>query len=660
MLAAGVAQGQSPLSSEEGQGKTIEETEASKRSGRKSRKALVVAVDAMDPKLTGRYLDQMPTLRRMKEEGYYGSVLPYATTWGNMNFIAGLSGTRPGTNNREFFPDGSEPSPRDCTAEIIWHTLDKVGRRSMLVSFSQGAPSGAKLAATVSCGKRVHPFLYPGYTLLFGGAVHQTGDETDGVVDPSKIEIAGWPPGGGPRVGRLSRQVADPRPARSGLQGISSKRPPLEVELSLSNDSLNEWLAVITAPDSDEYSSIVLFSDPAKPAVAELKVGEWSAWITETFKLPDREALGHIRFKLLKLDGKGRGLQLLQSGVCPNDRFSEPEELGPKLMEKLGPYSATSAIGMYPLDPYWREGLEECLHREMWVANSAEVGLEAWGWDLFVTKYALIDNAKHQCAMPADPDYNRYDPVEGAKYDEVLREAHKTGDEVFARYLEICEQNNINLIIMGDHGMGLNNVICDLDLRLQNTGLQKRFEDGSIDWTNTVAYAKTRRQGSEVCVNLNGREEHGVVPESEYEDIQDKIIDALIDWRDPESNKRAVAYALKKRDISVLGYYGSVVSDIMFAYNPGFSWGVLPNGKDIHPSFGTATNHGAQIPTGETAYNSNLGVLFAWGPDIKPGHRDEEMKGPILMDQLAPTLSELLDCPLPKDCTAAPIREMIG
>ena len=111
---------------------------------------------------------------------------------------------------------------------------------------------------------------------------------------------------------------------------------------------------------------------------------------------------------------------------------------------------------------------------------------------------------------------------------------------------------------------------------------------------------------------------------------------------------------------AALGYYGSAVGDVMFAYNPGFSWGQLPNGEDIHPSFGSATNHGAQIPTGETAYNSNLGVLFAWGPGVKRGLRDEEMKGLIYMDQLAPTLSELLECPLPKDTTAAPIRDMLA
>ena len=107
------------------------------------------------------------------------------------------------------------------------------------------------------------------------------------------------------------------------------------------------------------------------------------------------------------------------------------------------------------------------------------------------------------------------------------------------------------------------------------------------------------------------------------------------------------------------GDFGSAFGDVVFAYNAGFSWGILPDGSDIGRSIATGTNHGAQVPSAETAFNSNLGVLYAWGPGIKPGKRDVEMKGPIPIDEIAPTVAHLLDCPLPKDCSAAPIREML-
>ena len=618
------------------------------RSG-KSKKAIVLAVDAMDPKMTGYFLDDMPALKRIAEEGFSGSILPYNSTWGNMNFMSMITGTAPGTHYRAEYPDGSSPVTPRCTAESLWQTLGKHSRKSLLVTFPQGTPSGSPNAAAVACSN----------AYLFSGVVHQTENIQDGFVDRTGHESSGWPPGGGPRVGRLSRFVRRPSETAIQLKGIRSKLPPLQSTISLTFDQQNNWLAVITAKGS-RYDTLLLYSNSKEPPVAELRASEWSDWITSSFSVRGGTSKGHIRFKLLSVSSDGSGFQLLQSACCPDTGSAEPANLGSQLLTELGPYSAISSIGMYPHDPNWKVGVEESREREMWVARSAELGLKAWDWDLFLTEQSLIDNAKHQCAMPVDPDYHSYDRREAKLYEDVLRAAHIAADETFARYLDLCERNGIHLIIVGDHGMGLNNVICDIDKRLENTELQVRKSSGEIDWSKTAAYTKRTRQGSEVCVNLQGREEQGSVDPKDYEAVQDKIIDALIDWRDPDSGKRAVTYALKRRDAPVLGYFGSAFGDVVFAYNAGFSWGILPDGSDIGLSIATGTNHGAQVPSAETAFNSNLGILYAWGPGIKPGKRDEEMKGPIPIDEIAPTLAHLLDCPVPKDCTAAPIREVLG
>jgi len=91
----------------------------------------------------------------------------------------------------------------------------------------------------------------------------------------------------------------------------------------------------------------------------------------------------------------------------------------------------------------------------------------------------------------------------------------------------------------------------------------------SIDWSKTVAYAKPDKE-CEVCVNQKGREENGIVSSDDYDSVQEKIIDALLDWRDPSSGKRAITYTLKKRDLPVLENYGSEVGDVFFAHNPGY------------------------------------------------------------------------------------------
>ena len=422
-------------------------------------KVLVVAVDALDPKMTGRFLDDMPTLRRIKAEGYSGPILPYASTWGNMNFMSMVTGAPPGTHKRVAYPDGSEPVAPSCTAEPIWQTLGDAGRRSLLISFPQGGPTGSPHAAAVSCGGRYHQFLFPGATLLFPGVVHQTRNMPDGVVDRSGHETSGWPPGGGPRVGRLHRYVEEPRPAPSGQNRIGSKKAAFKATIHPSGQPDDRWRVVGCAPDGAGNASLLIIPDPEGPPAAELRSGQWSEWIRSNFELPGGGREGYVRFRLLALDTENKGFQLLQSAGCPTEGFAEPESLGEEMIRRLGPYSAISGIGMYPHDPFWPDGVAESQEREMWIADAAEAGIEAWGWDFFLTKSSLVDSGKHHCAMPVDPDYHRYDPEEAKKHESVLRAAHAANDAVFVRYLEICEKTNATLIIAGDHGMGLNNVM---------------------------------------------------------------------------------------------------------------------------------------------------------------------------------------------------------
>ena len=52
----------------------------------KSRVMLLLLPDGFDYRLTHRYLDSMPNTRRIMEEGYSGQILPFTSTWGNINF----------------------------------------------------------------------------------------------------------------------------------------------------------------------------------------------------------------------------------------------------------------------------------------------------------------------------------------------------------------------------------------------------------------------------------------------------------------------------------------------------------------------------------------------------------------------------------------------
>ncbi|MCP5115751.1 MAG: hypothetical protein GY953_33400, partial [bacterium] len=352
--------------------------------------------------------------------------------------------------------------------------------------------------------------------------------------------------------------------------------------------SLGRWHARLSGDQLTVYES------KGGAEVAQTRVGSWSAWGKTSVK--GRE--GRVRFRLLD----AHPLQVLQSAVCAMDGFSNPPELAGQLVEKLGPGWIGSAIPPMPLDPYWEVGEAEAAEGFQWVANAALAAIDLWDCEFFLHKVSLTDTALHQCLTLADPSYYKYDPELGKRADAAYRQAFVDFDKVVGSLLRgVEERGDTTLVIGSDHGGGVNNGVCDIDERLKETGLADR------------AYTKRNRQGTEIFIKPASTQE--------YEKTQEAVIDALLDWRSPLDNKRVVTYALKRRDAALIGYWGEQAGDIQFCYNPGFVWGVNPDGSAIAPSQSPVSNHGPQVVTGETGYSSMMGYLTAWGSGVARGVR---------------------------------------
>ena len=56
----------------------------------------------------------------------------------------------------------------------------------------------------------------------------------------------------------------------------------------------------------------------------------------------------------------------------------------------------------------------------------------------------------------------------------------------------------------------------------------KGAAQSSIDWSKTKAFSAPNPQQG-IYINLEGREPHGIVPESEYETVRDEIIGRFAD-----------------------------------------------------------------------------------------------------------------------------------
>ena len=606
-------------------------------------RVMALLVDSLDYRLVHRYLDSMPNARRIMSEGYAAQVLPSTSTWGNINFANVMTGAPPGTHYRDEklpgFPD--EEATPDCGAETLWQALGSEGRKSVLIDFSQTYPPGTDKAGVVAPPRSGEGIR----ATVFGPAVHQTVNNKTGVYDLSQFDRSGWPPGRGPTA---NRDVSwSPVPV--------SRNGRLESELTLTEGVT--WTAVPASGSGGRHDQIRLYRPGEQTAAAIASVGEWTEWL-------DGSADGRpfkVRFHLLEISPDGSSFALLRSAAAPMSAFAEPQELESMLLSRLGPYARGTAIEPRPDDPGHRVAMAEMVESGEWVIRAAEIVMKEWGADLFFHKNYIVDNANHQCAAMIDPTYHRYDPDQAEPFDRVLRQAYADLDTLIGRMLEAAGNiGNTHVVVVGDHGICVNNVVCDINRRFRDVGLLTMRRDGSIDMRRTRAYTKETRQGNEVYVNLKGREAGGIVDESDYGAVQEEVIDTLLDWRGPDG-KRAVCFAVKKREASMFGYWGRECGDVIFAYNQGFTWGVNPGRETVAMSTAMTTNHGAGVQTQDTGVTSNMAMLLAWGPKVVAGiERDPETLGPVPIHHVGTTIAALLGCRAPRHASGGLIYELLA
>ncbi|HEY66400.1 MAG TPA: hypothetical protein G4O02_17755, partial [Caldilineae bacterium] len=164
-------------------------------------------------------------------------------------------------------------------------------------------------------------------------------------------------------------------------------------------------------------------------------------------------------------------------------------------------------------------------------------------------------------------------------------------------------------------------------------------------------------------INLEGRDEGGIVPPDEYHALRSEILAAMRDLKDPETGEHVFAFALPREDAPVVGLWGPYIGDIVYCYAGGYRWSgpeVLRLGEEriVFPCGGG--NHGPMIPTYETDVASVMGALFLVGPGVRSGvqpPKDEQAR--VCTTDVAPTLAYLLGIDAPAQNEGRVLREFL-
>jgi len=612
----------------------------------RDRKLILIGLDAVNLLLVKRFADEgvLPNMKRIMEEGTANRALPSIPPYTPTNWATIATGADPGTHGAGnwFVPLGGRAvstfDSRAIGAETIWEAAERAGKRSLVIAYPGSWPPKIRdgyVVAPLYRGLRSF-FISPGTEYRFGAE------------GPSLVPASGWrslPDGADALEARISVRADPVRESRRLPGGAvedgavyqeevggEEPAPAGEVEFDLlflkSNGAYNElW--------------ICKGKDASRP-LAKARVGQWSDWIFEGFTLNGSELKGSMRFKLLELSPDGREASVVRSEVYPAEGFTYPEELCGEILSEAGPYIEHPSLSP-SFDRLRMETIfEELRYQALWHARVATYIGENYGWDIYYSHWHWPDSAEHRFLAWADPESPSYDPEKGEFALEMLRRSYAIADEMVGEFLKIADDNTY-IFIVSDHGNSPNRYFCSLPRRLKETGLTAYIgdpeESDEIDWSKTLAYPYGKFQ---VMVNLKGRDPNGIVPPEDYEEVQERIVDALLDWREPTSGKRAVAFALKKKDAQLIGYWGERTGDVVFIYNSGFAW-VKPTGDASVGIAERGANHGPQIPTTETGFTSNLALFMAMGPGIRKGYeRDWERHGLIRLVDVVPTISHLL------------------
>jgi predicted AlkP superfamily phosphohydrolase/phosphomutase len=646
-----------------------------------ARRVFVFGVDGMILPLT-EYLvaaGRLPHIARLLREGALTKVLPFVSTWGPINWMCFATGAAPGSAWRgttavpgieEAEVGDDTPSAYGC--ETLWEALDRQGRGSAIVSYPASWPPRGLAHTTIAVPDRQSTNLAP--LELVRPARYMTADLRDRYRQPPGTQ-AGWAPLSS--RGRR-RPASDTLPVPTPPAGWRNLPPGPKLAtrfllMGVGGETLAEIDVLLTDLDGPRPRALFCQGQDAARGIGEdmstyeatpiglpysAAVGEWTPW--RQVNLKGRSAT--VRFRLLELGDGGASLALCHSEVFPLERLAHPRALEPDLMRTVGPYASGSSAHLRPTDPFWATAVEEARYEAAWLIGAAHHLLNREDAALFMTVYRPADSANHDCLAYIDPTLPHYGGRETELAHEILAQAYGAVDHAIGLLMESAEEGDV-IVLASDHGAVVNHVTCDIYNLLQEHGLltlQETAEGGlAVDWARTQAYIRPSRSGSEIFINLRGREPQGAVEPDQYEALQGRIIDLLLDWREPQSGDRSVALALRKRDSALLGYWGDEAGDIQFIYNEGFVWGALPEGTTIARTDIPAVNHGPQIPTAERGLSSNMGMLALWGPGVRQGYRRTASQGPARMTDAAPTIAHMLDLHPPAQSEGAILHDML-
>lgn len=412
--------------------------------------------------------------------------------------------------------------------------------------------------------------------------------------------------------------------------------------------------ALVTKDEKGVYSHVALYRSKKDEApFVTMEVGKMSEAVVDETVLPDGSRVETFRpYKTIAINEDCTHLEFWagQAILADNDTVWHPKSLFREVIDNVGYYSTAAAAGpiRYNCQNLKLEAQEGYI---TWQAKALNWLIENKGYEAIFTHVHNVDGIGH-IVWPKGYPHQADQEENAAAFREMMRETYRQTDRYLGKFLHLLDEG-WTVIITSDHGLitsteeepalmgdpfGVNAKIMN---ELGFTALKKDAEGNllrEIDWANTKAVAN---RGNHIWINLKGRNATGIVePEDKYK-VEEEIIDALYNYRDPETGRRIISIAMRNKEAAILGFSGPEVGDIVYWLEEGFN-----------------RVHGDSLPTQTGFYNTSVSPIFiAAGQGIKENFVTTRVVREV---DMAPTVAALMGVRMPAQNEGSVVHQILS
>ena len=611
---------------------------------------MVIGLDGAVPTLLEKYMNDgvLPNIEDLIENGVYYTAYPHPPCDTPTNWTTIATGSPTGTHGATSFYMHIPGEPLDlglalrgrsqlaayCEAEYIWEVADRINIPTLILNYPVGW--GSRLSR--------------GSIIVLSWPMPEC--KPCNVAPPQTY------------IFNLKRDL------KLSSRSNGSHSPPLRMKIPIEGGLIKKprYLeARLAKSGGDKYDSIAISENGRAHLIGVKSKSRWISLKVETeYGILECK----FRVKLLHISPDGSLIKIYRSEVLNVNGWTMPERLGDELIEN-------SLIDVRPLVetiPYVIYGKEKdtvlaYVREAQSLVKISRYLREKMDWRICLLHFHILDDLNHRFAAFH----------EGILKDDeaTAEEAMKTGYMIVDNFVgelikHSCDKDTL-IVLVSDHGAVPANRVLNIASIFAEAGLLSykwswSLKSYVIDWNRTLAFPYV--EPPFIWINLKGREPHGIVKPSMYEDIRDKVIDVLYSIKDDENGRRPVSLALRKEDAAPLGLDGDRIGDVVFFLNPPYqmfdgeldqlnasklSPDLIAKGKiyDAERVFGA---HAYYLPNTKMGLYTVSAVLIISGPGVK---REGKIKKPAYLTDITPTITHLLDMPTPRDSSGRILYESL-